>query len=160
MSMGEWRKAPDGKTRWWDGQAWGAELTQATPAVPKPAPARKPVGKWATLGCGGLIVLVIIAIAVSCSISVSKSHEDATKKINIVSARNVCEKAVKQQLKAPDTAKFTWDKQDVTSDTAASLSGHVSSENSFGALIATNVTCEATYDPAAQETQAHATLAK
>lgn len=167
-----WRTAPDGKTRWWDGQAWGDELR--TPAAPEPAPQQAPaeptrkteepmtrqqaIRNLVKFAVGVVVLAALILWAgVSCSTQ-QKGTATKSSEIELTAAQSVCETATKQQLKAPDTAKFTWSTRSKTSSTTATLSGHVSSENSFGALIATNVTCRATYDASSDEVQARATL--
>lgn len=79
MSMGEWRKAPDGKTRWWDGQAWGAELRDTAPAAPSTPSAQRavpvrvvrqgpPVGKIVLFA----VMLFVIGIGVPMCFAVAR----------------------------------------------------------------------------------------
>lgn len=82
-----------------------------------------------------MIVWVVVA---------SFSGDDEPEGPNGYLAESACEDHVKDNLKAPSTAKF-----DLTSKSTGGgtfeVTGTVDSENSFGAMIRNNVTCSVEY---------------
>lgn len=60
----------------------------------------------------------------------------------------MCETFVKQQLKAPATAKFSQESPTMVSATEYTIGGSVDSQNSFGALLRATFACDLTIDAA------------
>ncbi len=106
-------------------------------------------------GCGFIVALVLGIIIVS-SIMSDKTSPSSTPspttlaqptkpKHDTVSAYTMCQKFVKDQLKAPRTAKWPWvHTDDVTTHLGGGkyrIESYVDSQNAFGALIRTKFTC-------------------
>lgn len=83
----------------------------------------------------------------------NSDHSDSDALAYQNEATSLCENLVKGQLKSPSTA--TFDHENASGSSDISVTGTVNSENSFGAMLASNFTCSATLD--ASET-VHATL--
>lgn len=128
---------------------------------PQVKPSGEQVLKVAGLGLSALfwigVVIVCLVVFVSCAVGAGSDDSDDNT-LDRYNAQVTCEKATKQQLKAPDTAKFHWDDGTSVSDTEYDMTGRVSSDNSFGAFISTDVTCTATLDPDTQVVNATANL--
>ena len=92
------------------------------------------------IGCGGAILLAIIilwAIGAATGSDSSSSSDSGAKED---SAKEVCHKAVRAQLKSPATADF----HDEATDTVGNkitVTGSVDSENGFGALLTSTFDC-------------------
>ncbi len=56
-------------------------------------------------------------------------------------AQVVCEKAVKQRLKAPATAQFESPERTLLGNERFSITGTVDAQNGFGALLRMNYSC-------------------
>lgn len=107
-------------------------------------PARPKVDKQTIWG-GIAILAVLAAILVSCVAIVSKGHDSSSDSRRQVAAFNACKHAVEDQLKAPSSADFqsVFTADYSFTSTAVTVSAYVDAENSFGAKIRNNWTCEA-----------------
>lgn len=67
---------------------------------------------------------------------------------NSAQARRLCQRIVKDNLRAPRTAKFPWFNAEygLTNEGTFVVRDYVDAENSFGAMIRTNYYCEFAYD--------------
>lgn len=111
------------------------ESTEGTPA-----PATKNT-KGCALGCLGVVAAVVFA-AVACSVS-GGSGGDSWEP-TAFEARSICEDWVREQLKAPSTAKFI-DGLESGGPVKYDITGEVDAENSFGAPLRTAWTCSIEY---------------
>lgn len=98
------------------------------------------VGKW-YWWAGGLAALLVFAVVVG---ALTSDREDAEAH-PADEARFACEAWVRDELKAPSTAKFT-DGTSTGTDGDWELTGEVEAENSFGAPLRTSWTCAARID--------------
>ncbi len=113
------------------------------PAVPVAPPAPPPrrrlwVAVWWPVSILATAALSVAAtLAVTGQLHLPKPGPDAS-----TLAIRACEEAVKQQLKAPATARFSHEtaRQD---DTLYRVAGDVDAENGFSALIRGHFTCTA-----------------
>lgn len=93
-------------------------------------------------GCLWLFVVVaVFAIGATILSSIGGDDED---KASDTGAIDVCHQAVSDQLKAPGTADFGGEQVTHSGD-RYTVVGHVDSENSFGASLRSNWSCEATW---------------
>lgn len=111
-------------------------------------------------GCFTLIFIGVLAIG-GCTAWAMNQPKDPTREAEGM-ARVLCERSVKDQLKAPSTAKF--DMPDISSRKVASgievtVRGSVDAQNSFGAMIRNRYTCEATADSKGENVRAVARIA-
>jgi hypothetical protein len=135
-----------------------AELEPAAPAasmpvgprvtIPEPLPTepRPPAKKQSnTAGVIGLLIIVVIigAIFYSCSKSGGSGGSDNDGR-NDGLAKVMCEKFVKDRLKAPATADFSgvFDTEVSGSGDDYTVRGYVDAENSFGANLRNNYVCQ------------------
>jgi hypothetical protein len=100
-------------------------------------PVKKPTSKTATI-VGGIIAAAIIGGICAMSVAHSRQPEDRS-----TPAVNACEGFVKDQLKAPSTARFSNERygQD---GLVFTVTGDVDAQNSFGATIRNHYTCVVT----------------
>ena len=95
---------------------------------PKPIP---------SIGLGILVLVgVLVALLWINSAFSPKSAPDANNRYDVIHS---CEDAVKQQLKAPSTAKF--DNEQASGSGTWRVSGTVDSQNSFGAMLRASFEC-------------------
>ena len=87
----------------------------------------------------GIAVVLVVGIIVAMARSGSSSDDDHAN-MNI-SAQETCKESVKNQLKSPSTAKFSDIDTVSEGGDNYTVSGHVDSENSFGAMIRSSWTC-------------------
>ena len=99
------------------------------------------------IGCLGVFALVAVVFT-SCTLQMADGPDEFVP--DGIGARMACEDFVEERLKAPSTAEFT---DGTTTGTAAegwTVTGSVDSENSFGAMIRNDWSCEVRYDEAAE----------
>lgn len=95
-------------------------------------------------GCLKLIVVMVLAPIIlfgGCTayfMLKPKEPEKPSSSMAII----VCERAVKEQLKAPSTAKFSGSYATAKSGGGYRVEGNVDSQNSFGAMIRARYVCE------------------
>lgn len=107
----------------------------------------KLVAEQPMTGCGKGVLWVAIGIPVlvigGCNILSAVGHNSAPSESGMQSTATVaCRTAVKDQLKAPRTAKFS-DESVSGSSGAYIVVGNVDAENSFGALVRSGFRCSA-----------------
>ena len=93
------------------------------------------------------IFFFIIFLVFKCSCSqtdeqVSDNNEQNSK----ITALTAAQEEVKARLKSPSSADFPWGSDCVTkiSDNTYVINSYVDSQNSFGAMLRTNFTCQIT----------------
>jgi hypothetical protein len=72
-------------------------------------------------------------------------------------AVSMCEKAAKDHLVSPGTAKFSDEQPEGDSKNGWTITGAVDAQNSLGGLMHSEFTCQATYDESTKETEARIT---
>lgn len=134
------------------------EAAQAAEKVAKEAEASR-AGNKAVLGCLLIPVLLIGGCVALGSLGGDKKPTPEGERYGVTS---VCEKAVRQQLKDPDSAKFDWSGVSPTTSTERLFSyegtGVVRAQNSLGGVATHTFTCAGTYSVASGEARATATL--
>lgn len=131
--------AGTGGRRYWDGYAWH----DAVPARPGPIPPQVPAQptNWRALGIFlGMAVAGLIAFAVIGRLTAPDGNTASLDRIV-----DVCQDAVRQQLKDPESARFTgWRAWEVR-DGVYSAAGAVNAKNSFGGYAGDSLfSCDAT----------------
>ena len=93
----------------------------------------------------GALLLVTFA---GCTANLARRGAEPNPEIDAMvyqdSAKSLCQEVVKRQLKAPTTALFA--DEAATGYKALTVTGTVSSQNSFGAMIANPYSCSGTVD--------------
>ena len=94
-----------------------------------------------------IVFFFIIFLVFKCSCSqtdeqVSDNNEQNSK----ITALTAAQEEVKARLKSPSSADFPWGSDCVTkiSDNTYVINSYVDSQNSFGAMLRTNFTCQIT----------------
>jgi hypothetical protein len=102
-------------------------------------------------------IFAIIAIMFGgCLASTRAPSTVADIKVTVIDA---CEKSVTAQLKAPGTAVFSGTEAYTGIDAAHySAKGFVDSQNSFGAMLRSAWTCDATWDATTKTATGHAVV--
>lgn len=113
-------------------------------------------GKGRATGCL-VIAALVIGIPVACTAIASVGGGDDDWKPTATEARLICEGWVRDQLKAPSTARFV-DGTTTGGPTAYTVTGAVDAENSFGAKLRTDWTCDVEYREADQQWHGRAVL--
>src|SRR5262245_38063453 len=111
----------------------------ADSAAETPAPDTPATKKLDRTTMYALIVLAVVGLIVW-AISAKQNNPETTRSNT---AAQACEDAVKDQLKAPSTAKFTNERY-TDSDPSWLVTGDVDAQNSFGAMIRSHFTCDLT----------------
>ncbi len=93
---------------------------------------------------GVLIIGAFFALS-QCGSS-GPSKDDGPKAVQDFELRDMCEQWVKNQLKAPSTAKFSDHAIKSTGANNWTVTGAVDADNSFGAAIRSTWSCEITLD--------------
>lgn len=136
-----WYINPEGKKQWWDGDKWGPLETTASKAASSPPssePAKKP---GFMLGCLlPLLLLLAGVIAFQLIFNGPDAVDRRAERDAPVLAQIACERAVKEQLKAPSSAKFV-NMESQGAGGSFAVTGQVDAENSFGAMIRTSFSC-------------------
>lgn len=112
-----------------------------TEQAAKPESRKKPVSALALI----LVVLILVACVV---IGILGRKSSGPSGPDQFTARVMCEKFVKDRLKAPASAEFAPGSETHTlakGKGAYKITSWVDSQNSFGAMIRTNYTCEVSY---------------
>lgn len=108
--------------------------------------ANERAGNRIVIGCVAIPVLLLGGCWAISSLGGTKATTPEKEKYGVT---RVCEKAVKQQLKAPDSAQFDWDGVRPTTSTDGLFryegSGVVRAENSFGGTAVHTFDCTGTY---------------
>ena len=133
--------------RYWDGEKWTENRIETSGATgvgapPAPAAAVDPTtsSSKSTLVWVGIVIAVIVVWTVVASFGGDDGPDRGPG--DRFGAEDVCKQAVKDRLKAPATAKFSSTKATLSGG-SWTVTGAVDSENSFGALVRGNFTCQA-----------------
>lgn len=133
------------------------ERNRALAAAKKAADEKS--SKRFTIGCLGVIALLIGGCWAASQAGKGGGTTPQAERYGVTST---CEKAVRQQLKDPDSAKFDWDGVSPTSSTDAvfsySGSGTVRATNSFGGIAVHSFTCTGSYTVSTGRAEARATI--
>ena len=110
----------------------------------------------------GLAAIPVVLIGGCWAVTSMNSSKGTTPEAERHGVARVCEKAVRQQLNDPDSAKFDCDGVTPTTSTEQVFSyegvGVVRADNAFGGTVSHTFTCAGTYTVATGEARAHATL--
>jgi hypothetical protein len=90
---------------------------------------------------GVALVVFVIGVAVFSRLGGDAGAEGPSD----AGAIDVCHQAVEAQLKAPGTAEFGGDNTVAETSRRYQVDGHVDAENSFGATLRLDWTCEAVW---------------
>ena len=103
------------------------------------------IGKLVLAIIGIVVLLIIFSPAKAPSSTASAPREPGN-----IDAQVMCQQFIEKQLKAPSTAKFPssreWKIDHVAGTADYHASSYVDAQNSFGAMIRSNITCDMTYD--------------
>lgn len=105
--------------------------------------AEQRVGRGCGIGCLGVLALFLAFVVWAYATDDGSSDGDSPE-LQQIGAENACEDWVRDQLKAPATAKFSG-----TTSTGSgpwTVTGSVDAENSFGANLRNTWTCEVRLD--------------
>lgn len=118
--------------------------------------------KGGRIAIGCLLIPVVLIGGCWAVTSLGGSSKAATPEAERYGVTSVCEKAVRQQLKDPDSAKFDWSGVAPTSSTSSVFhyegSGVVRATNSFGGTAVHQFSCIGTYTVSTSLAEATATL--
>lgn len=115
------------------------QLTPDQPTVPTPPAAPAEPADATAAGRGSLLVVLGIIALLAVALTAILTHGFRTDKGD---AKRACEASVTDQLKSPATAKFSG--EIVTEDSGSyRVTGHVDSENGFGAMLRSHYSCTA-----------------
>ncbi|MFF5791087.1 hypothetical protein ACFY5D_03465 [Paeniglutamicibacter sp. NPDC012692] len=105
-----------------------------------------------------VLIVVIVGLFVSCAANIfgGSGKKEAVGEGEAIYA---CELMVKDQLKAPASAKFSQQSASGAGTSWASR-GTVDSQNSFGAMIRTTYSCKMTYSESLESWSGTATLSE
>ena len=118
-------------------------------------PASPPSKKGVALGCLGVVALVI-GLPVACTLALGDGTGEWEP--TTTEARAICEGWVEDQLKSPATAKFQ-DGGASGGPSGYTIDGTVDSENSFGALVRSDWTCDIRWDESGDQWRGSARVA-
>ena len=134
------------------------EAAKAADKAAKDAAASKSSNRF-VLGC---LLIPVVLIGGCWAASALNQAKGTTPEAERSGVTRVCEKAVKQQLKDPDSAKFEWAGVSPTRSNDAVFSyagtGVVRAKNSFGGTATHTFTCTGTYTVSTSEARATAIL--
>ena len=140
-----WYANAEGDQQWWDGENWGPVFDPQE----KPHSERLSVDKGALLkwGCWAVIIGGLIAVIAFQNSPAKQAEREAERMYENapVYAEMGCKDQVEARLKAPSTAKFS----DVSVKGIGgefTVTGSVDSENSFGAMIRSEFSCDVEVD--------------
>lgn len=119
----------------------GPSLTEGRPPIANPVAGRKPGASTGSKIAAGVIMVAVVVGVVSCLRSLGDGGGDGR---NDGMAKVMCENFIKDQLKAPATADFSsiFSTTITGSGNDYTVAGTVDAENSFGAKLHSNYTCE------------------
>lgn len=114
------------------------ESTSPNTETPAATPAKKRVSK-------STVAAVVLGVVVALSLLIYSSAHGGGNGSHDDGAVTACEAAVKAQLKAPATAKFSGENVS-HGGTVYTVSGNVDAENGFSALVRNSFSCQVLYD--------------
>jgi hypothetical protein len=94
-----------------------------------------------------IVFFFIIFLVFKCSCSQTDEQVSDNNEQNLkITALTAAQECVKERLKSPSSADFPWGSDCVTkiSDNTYVINSYVDSQNSFGAMLRTNFTCQVT----------------
>lgn len=106
---------------------------------------KQPASPGAVIFTIAFFFIIFLVFKCSCSQTdeqVSDNNEQNSK----ITALTAAQEEVKARLKSPSSADFPWGSDCVTkiSDNTYVINSYVDSQNSFGAMLRTNFTCQIT----------------
>ena len=106
---------------------------------------KQPASPGAVVFTIAFFFIIFLVFKCSCSQTdeqVSDNNEQNSK----ITALTAAQEEVKARLKSPSSADFPWGSDCVTkiSDNTYIINSYVDSQNSFGAMLRTNFTCQIT----------------
>ena len=106
---------------------------------------KQPASPGAVVFTIAFFFIIFLVFKCSCSQTdeqVSDNNEQNSK----ITALTAAQEEVKARLKSPSSADFPWGSDCVTkiSDNTYVINSYVDSQNSFGAMLRTNFTCQIT----------------
>lgn len=129
------------------------ELETASQTTPKSMEDRTAAGSssppaWIV---AAISLVAILVMTKGCGVFAEDKPETRSVADSVVAATDACQIAIKAQLKAPSTAKFSGERAKLSSDpldvsrkvSSYSVTGLVESQNSFGAMVASTFICSA-----------------
>lgn len=137
-----WYRQKDGSERYWDGFRWTDKYRGGDEPPPNPADrspddlseedpeddsSPPPESLW-DKAVPYAVVGVVLLVLGCCGWAFSYEGEDDADSSGV--SITACHDAVKQQIKNPSTADFSWLEQTVTD---SSVSGELTAQNDFGA---------------------------
>lgn len=106
-------------------------------------PKTNKIRSW--IGAGGVVALLVFGFA-SCS-----GGTTSAPKPNQAEAKSICKTAISQGLKSPSTAKFDMTFQyNADDDLKYRVVAKVDAQNSFGAMMRQNFSCDLTWSSSAE----------
>lgn len=138
-----WQPDPEDptKVRWWDGQRW-TDSRQSRDRGQRP---KRTSGR--NLGIGiGITLVALVGLGALASGDGDGGGSSSSNDELLVGAEIACEQFVSDRLKAPATADYP-DTLALGGPTNFTVRGVVDAENSFGAMIRSDFTCELVYQP-------------
>ncbi|WP_299570742.1 DUF2510 domain-containing protein [uncultured Williamsia sp.] len=137
-----WFPDPEGapRERWWDGNQWTSATRNLQAGSPPPQHPKKKRrwGLWIA-SFFGVVIVAVVLLSISGYSRTSPSDRPSDDRI-----LTVCQNAVKDALKDPDSAQFRDGR--ITSSTGKTwkVEGEVNARNSFGGYNGyTGYTCDA-----------------
>jgi ribosomal protein L7/L12 len=127
---------------------------------------KKPIVSGNMKGCL-LIAIIILIIVVFVSLCTGKESSDSMPKkgkidsTNVdISSRSIAQYAIEKQLKAPSTANFPYEEQNVTifKDSIVVVEGVVDAQNEFGAMLRGNYFVRIKFDNGLTDTKKYSIL--
>lgn len=109
---------------------------------PAAAPTKGQGGVWLLVGGAAVLLCLIGAVA--------KNAIGGSGSAQATDAKQVCERFVKDQLKAPGSAKFSGATATTTGG-GYTVTGDVDAQNTFGASLRSRYTCVVRYDDPTRE---------
>lgn len=119
----------------------------------KPKATKKPQKK--KRGCMAIVLVTLIFFACIIGFALTSSSDSDQTGATGTRALVICKSIIERQLKSPTTADFgpsyetsvsTLGKENGTYQDAYRVRGYVDAQNSFGAVIRTNYTCDISYN--------------
>lgn len=130
-----WHKQPDGRLRWWDGEKWTDHYHVSAASEQKngfPPPKSNSGG---AIGC-----LAVVAAIIGGVYLYGLNNQDRDPVYDEVSAYTYCQIEVRDQLKAPSSARFS--NMSATGSGGDWVArGEVEAENSFGVMMRSDFQC-------------------
>ena len=107
---------------------------------------KQPVSPGAAVFTIAFFFIIFLVFKCSCSQSDTESTNSGNDEHSKIVALTAAQECVTERLKSPSSADFPWGSDCVTkiSDNTYVINSYVDSQNSFGAMLRTNFTCQIT----------------